>query len=175
MIVDKISKLIDIMKSEGLDEIEVRKFWSSIRLVKHRAPVMSNQIESASEPAMIEFNSEGSPVEKKKAVVAGISDTAREESEETENITASDVKEEQSLQQIVSPMVGTFYLASGPGADAFVKTGQQVEVGQTVCVIEAMKLMNEIESDKQGIVRKVLVEDSQPVEFGQPLFLVETA
>ena len=175
MIMNMISKLIDIMKSEGLDEIEVRKFWSSIRLVKRRSPVMNDQIESAGEPAMIASDSGAAPVVEKETASAEISEIAREESEGSENISASGVSEEQNFQQIVSPMVGTFYLASGPEADSFVKAGQQVEVGQTVCVIEAMKLMNEIESDKNGIIRKVLVKDSQPVEFGQPLFLVETA
>jgi len=78
-----------------------------------------------------------------------------------------------NLKQITSPMVGTFYRAPAPDADPFVDTGQAVEVGQTVCIVEAMKLMNEIGSDVRGIVRQALVENGQPVEFGQPLFLVE--
>ncbi len=79
-----------------------------------------------------------------------------------------------NLKQITSPMVGTFYRAPAPGADPFVEVGQRVSVGQTVCIVEAMKLMNEIASDFDGVVREVLVENGQPVEFGQPLFLVET-
>jgi acetyl-CoA carboxylase biotin carboxyl carrier protein len=70
-------------------------------------------------------------------------------------------------------MVGTFYRAPAPDADPFVDVGQEVEVGQTVCIVEAMKLMNEIGADFRGIIRKVLVENGQPVEFGQPLFLLE--
>ncbi len=78
-----------------------------------------------------------------------------------------------NLKEITSPMVGTFYRAPAPDADPFVDAGHAVEVGQTVCIVEAMKLMNEIGSDVRGIVRQVLVENGQPVEFGQPLFLVE--
>jgi acetyl-CoA carboxylase biotin carboxyl carrier protein len=78
-----------------------------------------------------------------------------------------------NLKEITSPMVGTFYRAPAPDADPFVEVGHAVEVGQTVCIVEAMKLMNEIGSDVRGIVRRVLVENGQPVEFGQPLFLVD--
>ena len=79
-----------------------------------------------------------------------------------------------NLKQITSPMVGTFYRAPAPGAEPFVAEGQTVAVGQTVCIVEAMKLMNEIGSDYSGVIRKILIENSQPVEYGQPLFLIET-
>ncbi len=78
-----------------------------------------------------------------------------------------------NLKEIKSPMVGTFYRSPAPGSDAFVEVGQPVAVGQTVCIVEAMKLMNEIASDFGGIIRRVLIENGQPVEYGQPLFLVE--
>ena len=78
-----------------------------------------------------------------------------------------------NLKQITSPMVGTFYRAPAPGAEPFILEGQTISVGQTVCIVEAMKLMNEIGSDFNGVVRKILIENAQPVEFGQPLFLVE--
>lgn len=78
-----------------------------------------------------------------------------------------------NLKQITSPMVGTFYRAPAPGAEPFVEEGQAVSAGQTVCIVEAMKLMNEIGSDYSGVVRKILIENAQPVEYGQPLFLVE--
>jgi acetyl-CoA carboxylase biotin carboxyl carrier protein len=74
---------------------------------------------------------------------------------------------------ITSPMVGTFYRAPAPDADPYVEVGDMVELGQTVCIVEAMKLMNEIESEVKGRVTRILVENAQPVEFGQPLFLVE--
>ena len=86
-----------------------------------------------------------------------------------------EVKEEEKENYYVveSPMVGTFYRAPAPGAEPFVKEGDYVEKGQTLCIIEALKVMNEIESEVSGIVRKILVENGQPVEFGQPLFYIE--
>ena len=80
-----------------------------------------------------------------------------------------------NLKEIVSPMVGTFYRSPAPDAEPFIEIGQPVDVGQTVCIVEAMKLMNEIGADLRGTVREVLVENGQPVEFGQPLFIVEAA
>jgi acetyl-CoA carboxylase biotin carboxyl carrier protein len=80
-----------------------------------------------------------------------------------------------NLKEITSPMVGTFYRAPAPDVDPFTDVGQTVEVGQTVCIVEAMKLMNEIGSDLRGVVRQVLVENGQAIEFGQPLFLIEFA
>ena len=74
---------------------------------------------------------------------------------------------------VKSPMVGTFYRASAPDAKAFVEVGDTVKDGQTICIIEAMKLMNEIESDKDGVVKAILVENGQPVEYGEPLFVIE--
>jgi acetyl-CoA carboxylase biotin carboxyl carrier protein len=81
----------------------------------------------------------------------------------------------EDLAAVTSPMVGTFYRAPAPDADPYVEVGDLVEVGQTVCIIEAMKLMNEIESERRGRVVKILVENAQPVEFGQKLFLIEPA
>jgi acetyl-CoA carboxylase biotin carboxyl carrier protein len=81
----------------------------------------------------------------------------------------------ENLVAITSPMVGTFYRAPAPDADPYVDVGGMVEIGQTVCIVEAMKLMNEIESEVKGRVTRILVENAQPVEFGQPLFLVEPA
>jgi acetyl-CoA carboxylase biotin carboxyl carrier protein len=98
---------------------------------------------------------------------------AREEVEEREEAQAAD-KLASNLKQIKSPMVGTVYRAPAPGSEPFVDIGQSVAVGQTVCIVEAMKLMNEIGSDFSGVIRRVLVENGQPVEYGQPLFLVET-
>ena len=86
---------------------------------------------------------------------------------------AAPVRED--LAAITSPMVGTFYRAPAPDADPYVEVGDMVEVGQTVCIVEAMKLMNEIESERRGRVVKILVENAQPVEFGQKLFLIEPA
>src|SRR5262245_60932464 len=83
------------------------------------------------------------------------------------------LEDDPNLVRVVSPMVGIFYRASSPEAAPFVEIGSQVAVGQTLCIIEAMKLMNEITAEVQGSVRKILVENGQPVEFGQPLFLID--
>ncbi len=84
-----------------------------------------------------------------------------------------EVQPEENYYVVESPMVGTFYRAPAPGAEPFVKEGDYVEKGQTLCIIEALKVMNEIESEVSGVVRKILVENGQPVEFGQPLFYIE--
>jgi len=78
-----------------------------------------------------------------------------------------------TLKEIKSPMVGTFYKAPEPGAEAYVKVGGRVATGQTVCIIEAMKIMNEIEAEVSGVIREILAEDGQPVEFGQVLYRVD--
>ncbi len=89
--------------------------------------------------------------------------------------SAPEIREATNLVTVESPMVGTFYRASAPGADAYVREGDKVEKGTVLCLIEAMKLMNEIESEVRGTVRSILVENAQPVEYGQPLFLIEPA
>lgn len=84
-------------------------------------------------------------------------------------------KEEETLHTVISPLVGTFYRGPSPDSPPFVELGTRVEKGQVLCIIEAMKIMNEIESDVSGIVKKVLVENGQPVEYGEPLFLIEVS
>ena len=149
MLHDTIKKLIEILKTEDIDEIEVRRFWTTVRVA--RRPRSSGSM--MTEPVSIS-QAETRP------------ETAREE-------TGPAAPE--GLDQITSPMVGTFYCSPSPEADPFVYEGKRVERGEIICIIEAMKLMNEIEAEQSGIIRKVLVTDSEPVEFGQPLFLVESA
>lgn len=84
-----------------------------------------------------------------------------------------EVKEEEILHTVTSPLVGTFYRALSSNSPSFVEVGSRVEKGQVLCIIEAMKIMNEIESDVSGIIRKILVENGQPVQYGEPLFLIE--
>lgn len=91
--------------------------------------------------------------------------------EELEKV--SKPEKEELLHTVTSPLVGTFYRAPAPDAPPFVEVGSKVEKGQVLCIVEAMKIMNEIESDVSGIVRKILVENGQPVEYGEPLFLIE--
>jgi acetyl-CoA carboxylase biotin carboxyl carrier protein len=89
--------------------------------------------------------------------------------------SALDARDTTNLITVESPMVGTFYRAPAPGADSYVREGEKVEKGTVLCIIEAMKLMNEIEAEVSGVVHSILAENAQPVEYGQPLFLLEPA
>ena len=153
---DRIKKLIEILREEDLDEIEVRTWFTGIRVTRRRGAVPA----AMAEPIRREPEAESVPAE---------------EAATNESAAATQGAEEEGLEEIVSPMVGTFYRSAGAEMDDFISVGSRVETGQVLCIIEAMKLMNEIEAEKSGVIRKILVEDSQPVEFGQPLFLVESA
>lgn len=153
---DRIRKLIGILREEDLDELEVRTWFSGIRVARRRSVSSSDPAESIPGPPV----PESAPETK---------------STESEPAAAEPSAQDEGLEEIVSPMVGTFYRSTGPEKDPFISEGSRVETGQVLCIIEAMKLMNEIEAERSGVIRKILVEDSQPVEFGQPLFLVESA
>ena len=144
-----ISELVQIMREEDLAEIEVRRFFSTIRI---RRPGVEPAVASSSAPAARAASAPaaGAPAPAPAAEPAA------------------------NLIPIKSPMVGTFYRAPSADADPYVEMNQRVDVGQTVCIVEAMKLMNEIESDVRGRIARILVDNAQPVEFGQVLFLVET-
>ena len=146
----EIRELIKILEESGINELEVWEGRRKIRIAK----VPTGAASVASAPA--------APMQ------PTASDEVDEEVEPRKETLAS------NLKQIVSPMVGTFYRSPGPGSEPFIEIGQPIDVGQTVCIVEAMKLMNEIGSDFNGVVRKVLIDNAQPVEYGQPLFLVET-
>ncbi len=147
MLYKRIKKLIEILDKEGIDEIEVRNLWTTIRVARRGGRVSRSET----------------------AVFTPAPDTGSEEVGQHPDGT------DEHLEKIVSPMVGTFYRSPNPEADPFVFEGKRVERGEVLCIIEAMKLMNEIEAEKSGIIRKILVRDSEPVEYGQPLFLVESA
>lgn len=149
MLHETIKKLIEILKAEDIDEIEVRRFWTTVRVARLRSSASAVNVEPMPER----------PIDKEQ----------KQTTTDTGNSTPTD------LDQITSPMVGTFFSSPGPQADPFVYEGKRVERGEIICIIEAMKLMNEIEAEQSGIIKKILVEDSEPVEFGQPLFLVESA
>jgi acetyl-CoA carboxylase biotin carboxyl carrier protein len=142
-----LKKLIQIVESSEIEELEVRKWWTTVRIAK-------------SKPRTGTTNS-GSPVETR--VDGAVLDTGS---------PAESAPSDENLVEIKSPMVGTFYRAPGPGATPYVEVGHGVRTGQVVCIIEAMKLMNEIESEVSGSIAEILVENGQPVEFGQTLFLV---
>jgi acetyl-CoA carboxylase biotin carboxyl carrier protein len=142
-----LKKLIEIVESSEIEELEVRKWWTKVRITKSRS-----HTGSANPTTLVQAQVDGKVVEEKAVVEPAPVD--------------------ENLLEIKSPMVGAFYRAPSPGAKPYVEVGERVQSGQVVCIIEAMKLMNEIESDVSGNIVKTLVEDAQPVEFGQTLFLV---
>jgi len=142
----KLKKLIDLVQESGISELEVTEGEEKVRIAKHLPPTMQTTYMSAppQQPAPV-------------AVPAAV-------------VPAEAAQPEGHV--VKSPMVGSFYRSSSPGGKSFVDVGQAVVVGETLCIIEAMKLMNEIESDAAGVVKAVLVENGQPVEYGQPLFII---
>jgi acetyl-CoA carboxylase biotin carboxyl carrier protein len=168
MLVETIKKLVRILKEENIDEIEVRRFFTSVRVARRRAA----EAAVSSDPRLEERDTarRDHPAEEPVPESAG----ARQPAEAVTGFDAVEEAEE-NLTTIVSPMVGTFYRASSPQSNPFVREGKHVEIGEVLCIIEAMKLMNEIEAETGGIIRKILVDDAQPVEYGQPLFLMESA
>jgi acetyl-CoA carboxylase biotin carboxyl carrier protein len=144
----EIRKLIQLVKRTEIGELEVSEGGRTIRISAWPASAPANTQVVATAPAAA--NTAPAPAE-----------------------TPAASAEEERLAKIVSPMVGTFYRAPAPDADPYVEVGKQIDVGQTACIIEAMKLMNEIESEVRGRVVKVAVENGQPVEYGQLLFLID--
>ena len=144
MDIRKIKKLIEIIEESGIAEIEIKEGEEAIRITRYSAA-----------PAPIAF----APAAAAPAPLLASSAPATEE-----KISGHAVK---------SPMVGTFYRSASPGTKVFVEVGQSVMTGDTLCIIEAMKILNQIEADKSGTVTKILVENGEPVEYGQPLFIIE--
>jgi acetyl-CoA carboxylase biotin carboxyl carrier protein len=151
MDIRKLKKLIELLHDSGVTEIEIREGESSVRVSRHTAP------NPTSVPAYTHHLVSATPAEVKVSSLPG-------ESEEPA-IPSGHI--------ITSPMVGTFYRAPSPGAKPFVEVGQRVEAGQTLCIIEAMKMLNQIETDKAGVIAAILVDNGQPVEYGQPLFVIQ--
>jgi len=148
MDIRKVKKLIELLEESGVAEIEIHEGEESIRI---------SRISQVSAPAPTTVTVPET------ATVTAVPESTPAAAEEPE-ITGHIIK---------SPMVGTFYSAPAPGAKPFASVGQRVEVGDTLCIIEAMKLMNQIESDKAGVIKAILVENGQPVEYNQPLFVIE--
>lgn len=146
MDIRKIKKLIEIVEESGIAELEIKEGEEFIRINRYS----SNPAPVAYAPA---------PVGLQASIPLATASAPAEE-----KITGHIVK---------SPMVGTFYRAASPGTKVFVEIGQSVMVGDTLCIIEAMKILNQIESDKSGTVTKILVDNAEPVEYGQPLFIIE--
>ncbi len=149
----KLKKLIDLVQESGISELEVTEGEEKVRIVKHaQAPHAATYMMSAPHQ-----------VHHMPAPAAAPASGAAGENAAQPEFEGKVVK---------APMVGTFYRASSPGAAAFVEVGQTVKEGDTLCIIEAMKLMNEIESDASGVIKSILIENGQPVEFGQPMFVI---
>src|SRR3984893_18119585 len=151
----QIEQLLQFMTEHNLEEIEYSRGHLRIRLRKPSSGVVVQQTRSGYAPEIIVED-------------GGPTTSAPPGSQVSSG--GPDGRSSEDLHLIKSPIVGTFYGAPSPGAEAFVKVGAQVETGQTLCIVEAMKLMNEIESDATGEVIRVYVENGQPVEYGQPLF-----
>jgi acetyl-CoA carboxylase biotin carboxyl carrier protein len=151
MDIRKVKKLIELLDESGIAEIEINEGEESVRISRYpaNAPMPMQQY---------------APAPMAPPVAAPAAAPAETASDDTPVIDGHTVN---------APMVGTFYSASAPGTPDFVKIGDSVKKGDTVCIIEAMKILNQIEADKSGVVKSILVENGQPVEFGQPLIVIE--
>lgn len=150
MDIRKIRKLIELIEETGITEIEVKEGEEYLRLSRQNstqqmfaAPMVS------STPAHVAIQHNPAPVVEKPSV------------------------EHKSGHKVCSPMVGTLYTSSSPDSEPFVKIGQQVKIGDTLCIIEAMKMFNEIEADRNGVISEIIVSNGDPVEYGQSLFIIE--
>lgn len=146
----KLKTLIDLVQQSGIAELEITEGEEKVRISRFGAPGAPMMM-----PQPMAMPATAMPVE--------IAEPAAEAA----------VPAEAESHAVKSPMVGTFYRSATPGAKAFVEVGQAVKTGDTVCIIEAMKLLNEIEADRDGVIKAILVENGQPVEYGQPLFLID--
>jgi acetyl-CoA carboxylase biotin carboxyl carrier protein len=145
----KLKKLIDLVQESGISELEVTEGEEKVRIAKHYGAVAAPPAQHYAMPA---------------AMPGGAAPVAAASLDDEDELSEGHV--------VKSPMVGTFYRSPSPGAESFVQIGQAVKEGETLCIIEAMKLLNEIESDASGVVKEILVENGEPVEFGQPLFII---
>jgi len=148
MDIRKVKKLIELLEESGINEIEIKEGEESVRISRGAAVL----------PAAVQ----AAPIAAPQAVAAPISAPA----------PVAAQPETPAGHQVKSPMVGTFYSSASPEAKAFATVGQTVKVGDTLCIIEAMKMMNQIESDKSGVIEAILAENGNPVEFDQPLFII---
>lgn len=146
----KLKTLIDLVAESSISELEITEGEGRVRIVKNSAPIyaapQAQPVQYAPAPAQASDAAGASAAPAAPAAPQG--------------------------HVVPSPMVGSFYRAPSPGADPFVQVGDTVKEGQTICIIEAMKLLNEIEADKSGVIKEVLVENGQAVEYGQPLFVI---
>jgi acetyl-CoA carboxylase biotin carboxyl carrier protein len=148
MDIRKVKKLIELLEQSGIAELEIKEGEDSVRISRQSSAAMQSVALNAAPQA---------PLAASPGTAAALAEVA----------------EEAGGHQVKSPMVGTFYIAASPTSGPFVTPGQQVNIGDTLCIIEAMKMMNQIEADKAGTVRSIMVENGSPVEFDQVLFVIE--
>ena len=153
MDIRKVKKLIELLEESGIAELEINEGEESVRISRY-----------GSAPATAPVNYAAAPAAPTPAAPAATTASAVE-SDEEEGLPSGHV--------VTSPMVGTFYIAASPGAKQFVNIGDSVAEGDTVCIVEAMKILNQIEADASGTIKAILVENAQPVEYGQPLLIIE--
>jgi acetyl-CoA carboxylase biotin carboxyl carrier protein len=144
----KLKTLIELVESSGIAELEISEGEERVRITRTAASAMQTYAPAPQQPIAVSAA----------AAVAPPAEPAKPAAPEG--------------HVVKSPMVGTFYRSASPGSKAFVDVGQNVNSGDTLCIIEAMKLLNEIDSDQSGVIKAILVENGQPVEFGQPLFVI---
>ncbi len=152
MDIRKVKKLIELLEESGISELEISEGEETVRISRHPRGAMPTTITMAPLPATAM-----APV----AAPLTAATASKEHKPRVDDHT------------VTSPMVGTFYASPSPGIKAFVEIGSEVKIGQILCIIEAMKMMNQIESDKAGLVAAILAKNGDPVEFGQPLFVIE--
>ena len=163
MDIRKVKKLIELLESSGVDEIEIHEGDGSVRVTRRRDPPAAPVHHYHAAPAAAPSAAMPSPAGGPAAPPGG---AAEPETEAESRLPPGYV--------VTSPMVGTFYQASSPGSKPFVSTGQRVAPGDTLCIIEAMKILNQIESEVAGEVKAVIAENGHPVEYGEPLFVIDT-
>ncbi len=152
-----LEKLLDLLNRSNADTIEIRKWTTTVRVSKSGGGANSGAVTYHVTPPPAPAGGAGGAVAAASAAPAagGVADERR------------------NWLEIKSPMVGTFYARPEPGADPYVRVGNRISVGQTLCIIEAMKIMNPLDAEVSGVIREIAVEDAQPVEFGQVLFRVD--
>jgi acetyl-CoA carboxylase biotin carboxyl carrier protein len=153
MDIRKVKKLIELLEESGISELEINEGEESVRISRY-----------STAPAQAPVNYAAPPVAAAPAPAPAAA-PAEKSSDDEDSLPSGHI--------VKSPMVGTFYSASSPGAKPFVNVGDSVTEGDTVCIVEAMKILNQIETDASGIVKAILVENAQPVEYGQPLLIIE--
>ncbi len=153
MDIRKVKKLIELLEESGVAEIEIKEGEESVRISRHPSGAAMTYAMAPMQAPMAMMPAHSAPA--------------------AAPVAAAPVEEKITGHTVTSPIVGTFYRAPSPTAKTFMEVGSRVNVGDTLCIIEAMKIMNQIEADKAGVVTSILVENGQPVEYGQPLCVID--